>query len=228
MKHFAYDGRLGTGLLSIFQFFAVSVQAISCAVPAMAFQALVGWQPTHLAVWIGTVSLVPMGPAIYATLSSMRDYQAARSYPGQPISRFWSAWKFGARRLAWWWSSLMAITILLAYDFALYAPSVPLLIGSATMAAASLVVTLELCIAVQRGDHDRPAAALTRAIRAVLRRPHIALGWVGVCVFGVVAMTLPIIGPSITLFVPAVCAWVVLILDEAFGRYAEPKRTRPK
>jgi hypothetical protein len=65
-----YDGVIATLLLGAFQFFLVSLWFIACMTPVLAFQALVGWQSTHLALWLGAASLSTAAPALQALVTA--------------------------------------------------------------------------------------------------------------------------------------------------------------
>jgi len=214
---FAYDGLIGRLLLSIFQFFIVSVQFLATALLAALYDRLVGWQATHVAVWLGALALLPIGPGVYAVLAAMRDFLAEGGYPGAPIRRFWRAYRDGATRLWWWWLGATAFAVLLGYNAALYGESAAvfagIVIGAAVVAAASVAV----CCAVLLGARGRPLQLLTAAFGAATVRPHAVLAWLFLLVAAAGAAAIPVIGPSLVPFLPALAGWAILIVNSATG-----------
>lgn len=216
MKFLTYDGRLATALLKLFHFFIVSTQLVCAAVPAMLFQALVGWQSTHLALLLGVASLLPIGPAIFAALASMADYLAAGGYPGCPLPRFWSAWANGVRRLYWWWLLASALILMLAYDLSLFGLNISVVSVTILVSSLLIVFTLGISLNVLQGRKERNMTLLIAVMLDLLRRPHVAVGWLGAVIACGIAMALPVVGPNAAMVLPAVCAWTILILNGAY------------
>jgi len=56
---------------------------------------------------------------------------------------------------------------------------------------------------------------VTAAVRAIVRRPHIALSWLLLIGVGLAATALPLIGPAIALFLPAAVGAGIHICNDA-------------
>lgn len=217
---FAYDGRLSRVLLSVFQFFAVSVLFLLTALPAVAFDAAVssaGAGRSHPAIWLGVLTALPIGPGAYAALSGMHGFIAEGGYTGSPFRRFWNAFAAGALQLRRLWAGSAGLGLLLAYNAALYGASdrafLAVMAGSALVAVAVVSVC---CVALQ-GASGRPLAVLTIALQAAAARPLAPLAWLAALVAALAATQLPVFGPNLALFLPAACAWVVLAVNKAVG-----------
>lgn len=214
---FAYDGLIGRLLLSIFQFFVVSVQFLATALLAVLYDRIVGWQATHLAVWLGALALLPMGPGVYAVLAAMRDFLTEGGYPGTPIRRFWRAYRDGATRLWWWWLGAAAFAVLLGYNAALYGESAIVFAGIVIGGALVVVASVAVCCAVLLGVRGRPLQLVAAALGSAARTPHAVFAWLFVVVAVAGASAIPVIGPSLALFLPALAGWAILIVNAATG-----------
>lgn len=214
---FAYDGLIGRLLLSIFQFFVVSVQFLATALLAVLYDRIVGWQATHLAVWLGALALLPMGPGVYAVLAAMRDFLTEGGYPGTPIRRFWRAYRDGATRLWWWWLGAAAFAVLLGYNAALYGELAIVFAGIVIGGALVVVASVAVCCAVLLGVRGRPLQLVAAAFGSAARTPHAVFAWLFVLVAVAGASAIPVIGPSLALFLPALAGWAILIVNAATG-----------
>jgi hypothetical protein len=210
----ALDGPLATTMLTVFQYFVVSISFIGCLVPAAAFTLLVGWQPTHLALWLGALSLLPLAPATYALLRSSRRLLAERAdaHAGRV---FWMSFLSGCRTLAWAALGTSAIVLVLTYDLALFGSSDAMLLFVAAAGAVVTALLIAVCaVAAARRSH-RPVETLTLAVRAISRRPHVALSWLLLIVVGVAAASLPLLGAPVALFLPALLGVGIHICNDA-------------
>jgi hypothetical protein len=214
---FAYDGLIGRLLLSIFQFFVVSVQFLATALLAVIYDRIVGWQATHLAVWLGALALLPMGPGVYAVLAAMRDFLTEGGYPGTPIRRFWRSYRDGATRLWWWWLGAAAFAVLLGYNAALSGESAIVFAGIVICGALVVVASVAVCCAVRLGVRGRPLQLVAAAFGSAARTPHAVFAWLFVLVAVAGASAIPVIGPSLALFLPALAGWAILIVNAATG-----------
>jgi hypothetical protein len=221
----ALDGPIATLLLTTFQFFLVSVSFVGCLVPALLFTALVGWQSTHLAVWLGALSLLPLAPAVYALLRSARRLLIDRS-DAHAAREFWISFAHGCRTLAWAAIAVCVLAVLLGYDLALFGASGAMALLIACAAAASAALLIAVCaVAAARDDHHA-VELLTAAVKAIARRPHVALSWLLLTVIGVVALAVPVIGPPLALFLPALLGVGIHICNDAL-RLSLNDETRP-
>lgn len=214
---FAYDGLIGRLLLSIFQFFVVSVQFLATALLAVLYDRIVGWQATHLAVWLGALALLPIGPGVYAVLAAMRDFLTEGGYPGTPIRRFWRSYRDGATRLWWWWLGAAAFAVLLGYNAALYGESAIVFAGIVIGGALVVVASVAVCCAALLGVRGRPLQLVAAAFGSAARTPHAVFAWLFVLVAVAGASAIPVIGPSLALFLPALAGWAILIVNAATG-----------
>lgn len=222
---FALEGRVATTMLTVFQYFIVSASFTACIVPAVLFDVLIGWQPTHLALWLGAASLLPLAPGLYALLRSTRrllgegaDAQAGRLY--------WASFRNGCRTLAWAAAGASAIVLLLGYDLALFGDSDAILLFAAGAAAVLIVLLISVCVVSVAKTSHRPVETLTLAVRTVARRPHVALSWLLLIVLGVGVAALPLIGAAVALFLPALLGAAIHICNDAL-RLPVTDETRP-
>ncbi|WP_181801584.1 hypothetical protein, partial [Streptomyces shenzhenensis] len=212
-----YEGRLAGALLGMFQHFVVSVLFMLCALPFMVYQSLVGWQPTHLAVWLGVLSLLPVGPGVFATLVSMREFLVRRGYTARPVRGFTAAFGRAVRELGWWWLGCATLELLLSYDGALFGRSDTVFGAVAVGFLALAATTIGICCAVLGGVRGRPVAVLTTTLLTMARRPHVVATWLFVFAGAALVTRIPLLGTSLALFLPAVCASCVLVVNAAHG-----------
>ncbi|MGU3646265.1 hypothetical protein ACLBXX_14960 [Microbacterium sp. C23T] len=211
----ALDGPLAGTVLAIFQYFVVSVSFLGCLSPALAFTALVGWQSTHLAIWLGAASLLPLVPAMYALLRSTRRLLAERG-EARAGGVFWRSFASGCRSLAWAAIAASAVVLLLAYDFALFGGSDAMLLFVAAAGAASLAFFIAVAVLAAAAKDEYGAVALaTAAAKVIARRPHIVLSGLLLTGLGVAALALPMVGPPLALFLPALLGVSIHICNDA-------------
>jgi hypothetical protein len=210
----ALDGAVASTMLTVFGFFTVSVSFAACLVPAVAFAALVGWQPTHLALWLGAASLLPLAPATYALLRSTRRL-LVRASDARAAREFWVAFASGCRGLAWAAVGTSAVVLLLSYDLALFGASDAMLLFTAAAAALVVALLIGVCAVAAAQQGPRPVEMLTIAVRAVARRPHIALSWLLLIALGAGIASLPIVGAPVALFLPALIGAGIHICNHA-------------
>ncbi len=212
----SYDAPLSRALLFVWHHFAASAQFIACLVPALAFTALVGWQPTHLAIVLGVVSLAPAGPGL-AALLAVSESRLLAGTSARPGREFWVAYARAVRQLWWWWLAATGIALILAYDVALFGSSDAVLAG--VLLAATLVVVLSLGLSAVAARDDeavaRPVAALAAAGTAMIRRPVTTVTRLFL-VWAVVAVpVIPVIGWSLLLFAPSLAAFADVLVSRA-------------
>jgi hypothetical protein len=204
-------------VLLVWYAFVSSVCFLTFLLPYLAFERLVGWQPTHLALWLGVASLVPVAPAARGLLGAMHDVVVQREYPGAPARRFFRGVRAASRGLRQVWCAVPVGVLLLGYDVALY--------GSASLAVPILVALVGVAIAVLLVGasvldvHGREAVGWPMTVHqtgaALGRRPVVVLAWVFLLVAGVVVTRLPSVGASLALFVPAAWAGAVDVVSHA-------------
>lgn len=214
---FAYDGRLAQTLLAVFQFFVVSVQFLLTTAPAAAVEAASGGEISHAAILLGGVAALPIGPGLYAALASMRAFLAEHGYPGKPLRRFWTAFAEAARRLWWLWCGAALLGTLLAYDAALYGERDAVFLAVTAGAALLFVAVVAVSCAALLGAAGRPSATLALALGAAAVRPLAPIAWLGIAALGLLLARTPFIGANLALFLPAGCAWAILVANAALG-----------
>lgn len=230
MRGFAHDGPIARALLNVAYLFAVSVSVVACTIPYALFEQLVGWQPTHLAVVVGVVSMLPLGPGLFAALSSSRSFLLERGSPGAAFRRFWRAFAWGVRSLGWYWALVALLTLLMAYNIILAASTTAVLVAAVLLAALAIVFAVALSSTRLSDVSGRPSALLVVAARSVAARPHVALAWLLLVAASYAATLIPLVGPSLAFFTPAIAASGILIVNATFGfddlvrRYGAPVR----
>lgn len=210
----ALEGPLATAVLTVFQYFLVSVSFWGCLVPTFAFLALVGWQPTHVALWLGALSLLPVVPAVYALLRSSRRLLAERA-EARAGRVFWTSFAGACRTLAWAALAVGVLVLLLAYDLALVGASDAMLLFAVGTAVVVLVLVIGICAVAATRSEYRPMDVTTAAVKAIARRPHVALSWLLLVGLGIAAMTLPVVGSALAMFLPALLGVGIHICNDA-------------
>ncbi|MBS1907790.1 MAG: hypothetical protein JST33_14770 [Actinobacteria bacterium] len=209
-----YDGIIAALLLGAFGWFRVSVSFLVALIPLVVFQALVGWQLTHLALWLGAAALLPAYPALEALLTAGAVLLDGGPRPGRA---FWVALGRSVRRR--WWAAIVpsAAALLLGYDLAVLGAGALALLAGAV--ASALVFVLAIGLACRSSaDEDRQALALVAdAVRRIAVRPHIPLTWLLLAAVIVLASSLPVLGALGWMFGPAAFAVTVQICNRGLG-----------
>lgn len=214
-----YDGVIATLLLSAFRYFLVSLSFVACLLPALAFQALVGWQSTHIALCLGAASVLTVAPAVIALV---RASSALLDSETDAARLFWRA--FG-RAVAHRWGTALAVSatvLVLGYDIALLGADAAVLLGA--VAAAALVAAIVVSGAFLADSPLRGAAFALAAARIVVQRPHLALVWLMLAVLAALATTLPVVGAVAWLSTPALAAVAATICTRTLGFAAARER----
>jgi len=218
------DGPVARTALLCWYAFVVSVCFLLAFVPYLLFERLVGWQPSHLAVWLGALSLAPAGPALCGLLGSMRVLVGDRDYPGNPVRQFVAAIRAGSPRLRRLWWAVPPAALLLGYDAVLYGDAVPAAPALVALAGVLATVLLVGMTVVGSGGTDGLRSAAHATLSSFLRRPLIPLAWLTLLAGAVLVTRLPVVGPSLLLFVPAGWAAAVDVVNRSWGF---PSRSRP-
>jgi hypothetical protein len=205
-----YDGVIATLLLGAFQFFLVSLSFIACLTPALAFQALVGWQSTHLALWLGAASLSTAAPALQALVTAAAPLLRGDRAAGA----FWRGFADAVRTRRAIALLPSAAALVLGYDVALLGADGAVLLGATAIAAlvSAVVIAVSFLDSPLRG-----AALLIAAVRIVMLRPHLALAWLLLAALAILATTLPVIGAVAWLSAPALAAVAAEICNRSLG-----------
>lgn len=213
----APEGRVNRVMLSILQHVQASVLLMVALIPAFAFHALVGWQATHLALWLGVLALLPAGPGLFALHTVSRAFLLEGSYPGHGVRRFVAAYGRGVAGLWQWWLVVALVGLLLAYNLALYGASDAVL----ALALVGLAALLALSIGVSCAAFVAPGHGWLSLLAAVgsagLRRPHVLLSWVFLALLVGGSVYLPVVGVSLPLIAPGLAACAILVVNAATG-----------
>lgn len=214
-----YDGVIATLLLGAFRYFLVSLAFVACLVPVLAFQALVGWQATHIALWLGAAAVLPVAPALHGLTKA-----AAGLLDSEPhVARiFWSGFADAVRHR---WGSALALSaavLVLGYDIALLGADAGVLLGAVVVVA--VVAAIVVAAAFLSDSPLRGAAYALAAARIVLQRPHLALVWLLLAALAALATSLPVIGAVAWLSTPALAAVAATICTRTLG--FDPARER--
>jgi hypothetical protein len=213
------DGPLARTLLGVWSVFVPSVCFLICCTPYAVFERAIGWQPSHGAIWLGALSLAPVGPGLRGLLAATRAVVGERGYPGHLVRRFVDAIRSSspALRAAWCW--LPGVTVLLAYDVALAGPLV-LVVG---------IALLVLLIGASAADRpgQRGSALLQVVLVSAVRRPQAPLSWLFLLTAATLATTIPLIGPQLLLVMPGAWAAAVDVVNRAWG-FTPPRSAPPR
>lgn len=204
-----YDGRLSQGLLTIWRAFCASVGFLLANLPLALYQALVGWQPTHLAIALAALAVLPLVPAVHALLAASAEL-LDRGADASTWRTFWGTLRRTPRPILLAAAATAAVTALLSYDIALLGDLDGVVASTAAAAALGLVIVLALSLGVLEG---RPG--LVEALEPVIRRPWVALTWVVLVAVALLGSTLPVVGSTWALFAPVLVGLSVVVTSRA-------------
>lgn len=207
-----YDGVIATLLLGAFRYFLVSLSFVACLVPMLAFQALVGWQATHIALWLGAAAVLPVAPALHGLVHAAAALLDSEAHAA---GIFWRGFADAAR---YRWGSaltLSAAVLVLGYDVALLGADAGVLLGA--VGAAAVVGAVVVSAAFLTDSPLRGIAFAIAAARIVLQRPHLALVWLLLALLAGLATSLPVIGAVAWLSAPALAAVAATICTRTLG-----------
>lgn len=207
-----YDGVIATLLLGAFRYFLVSLSFVACLVPQLAFAALVGWQATHLALWLGAAALLPLVPALHGLV---RAGAALLDSDPHPARAFWRGFADAVR---FRWGTVLALgaaVLVLGYDIALLGGDAAVLLGALAVAAVAAAVLVSA--AFLSDSPLRGVAYALAAARIVMRRPHLALVWTMLAALAALATSLPVVGAVAWFAAPALAAVAATICTRTLG-----------
>lgn len=211
----AHDGSLARILVVLFHVFVVSASFLAANAPMTAFGVLVGWQPTHLAIGLFAASFLPVVPSLSGLLAAadaiLDDGSEARA--GRA---FWHG--FGKACRGTWPVAVAAAAVagILSYDVALFA-AVDGVVIAAAVGAALLVMAIVAIAALPDASHGSVLARVSRALSGAARRPHVALAWLLLAAISIAICAVPLIGPSLMFFSPALGALAIQICNRTLG-----------
>lgn len=207
------DGPLASTLLAVWSLFVPSVCFLACCAPYLMFERVVGWQPSHGAIWLGALSVTPIGPALRGLLATAHATVGEKGYPGRLVHCFLGAIRAGSPALKAAWCSVPVVTLLLAYDLAVSRPGTRVLVVTVGIVLVLLLVGASCA--------DRPGLRAPDLLHVVLaaaaRRPYLPLTWLFLLGAGMAATAIPLLGPSLLLLVPAAWAAAVDVVNRTWG-----------
>lgn len=207
-----YDGIIATLLLGAFRYFLVSLSFVACLVPMLAFQALVGWQATHIALWLGAAAVLPTAPALHGLIRAATALLDSEPHGAQT---FWRGFADAVRHR---WGSALAVSgavLVLGYDIALLGADAGVLLGAVAVAAA--IAAIVVAGAFLSDSTLRGAAFAIAAARIVMQRPHLALVWLLLAGLAALATSLPVVGAVAWMSMPALAAVAATICARTLG-----------
>lgn len=207
-----YDGVIATLLLGAFRYFLVSLSFVACLAPVLAFQALVGWQATHIALWLGAAAVLPIAPALHGLIRAAAALLDAETHAARTF------WRGVADAVRHRWGSALALSatvLVLGYDVALLGADAGVLLGAA--AAAAVVVAIVVAGAFLSESPLRGAAYALAAARIVMSRPHLALVWLLLAALAALGTSLPVVGAVAWMSMPALVAVAATICARTLG-----------
>lgn len=207
-----YDGVIATLLLGAFRYFLVSLSFVVCLVPMIAFQALVGWQATHIALWLGASAVLPVAPALHGLTQAAAALLDSETHVAHT---FWRAFVDAVRHR---WGSALALSaaaLVLGYDIALLGADAGVLLGA--VVAGAVVAAIVVAAAFLSESPLRGAVFALAAARVVLQRPHLALVWLLLAALAALATSLPVIGAVAWFSTPALAAVAATICTRTLG-----------
>ncbi|GAA4491892.1 hypothetical protein [Microbacterium panaciterrae] len=210
-----YDGVIARLLLGAFDWFTVSASFLAALVPLVTFTTLVGWQLTHLALWLGALTLLPLYSALEALLAAGAVLLEGSVRPGRA---YWVAFAKATRRR--WWAGLIpsAAVLLLGYDLAIVGTGAGALLAGSVVLVVGGILAIALASTAPVGEAGaHPLAQVAEAAYRIVRRPHVALTWPLLAGAILVASSLPVVGGMLWLFGPALFGVAAQVCNRALG-----------
>lgn len=212
---FVPDGPVAQTALVVWTVFVTSSCFLLACLPYLIFEVLVGWQPSHLALLLGSLTMAPVAPALCGLLVSTRAMVDGRGYPRRPAHRFYLAIRDSSPAQRQLWLALPVLVLFLAYDLALYAGKTPVV---ATMVA--LVGVLTGIVVIGGSTIPTPGqnlrGMLTTVLTSLARHPLLPLTWLFLLAAAVLLTRVPLLGPSLGLFLPGAWAAAVEVVNRFF------------
>ncbi|MGY3521052.1 hypothetical protein ACVMYR_32665 [Micromonospora sp. PTRAS2] len=200
--------------IAVWYVFVISLCFLVACLPYFVFETVVGWQASHVALWLGTLSLAPVPPALRGLMESARALVTERGHPGRPIRRFYRAVLDATPALRALWYTVPVLILLMAYDLALYGAD-----SSAATVAVAVAATIVGIVVIGASATSAPTPGdslpglVTAVLRALGRRPLVPMAWILLLVVAIAASRTPLLGPSLTLFLPGAWAAAVGIVN---------------
>lgn len=214
---FGYEGPVAGMMLGAFACFLASVSFVASLLPAIAFQALVGWQSTHLAIWLGALSLITVFPAARALIvvaTTMLDNGIATARVGR---LYWRTFATAFRDPRWAAVILPVAAVLLGYDLALMGSSDTVFLIVVATVLVIVAFLIGLASSATLGAEVPALKLVARTAAAVARRPHVAIAWLLIVALTAGAMFLPVLGALAALLLPAASAMGIVMCNRALG-----------
>ncbi|HJB11313.1 MAG TPA: hypothetical protein H9786_12435 [Candidatus Brachybacterium merdavium] len=224
---FSADSWPARAVLVIFQIMLTSISSLLATAPLIVFELLVGWQPTHLAIALFSLSLACVVPALGGLLAGSAEILDHGS-DAQGLRAFWRGARDAAAGL---WAAVLfvpAMGVLISYDAALLPDDTAMTVIMVATALGTAMLVTALCIEHAMRPGREGLAQLASALRALGQRPHVVLTGLILVASPALFWMLPVIGPTSVLFTPALAGIAAHVCSRAFdpsGPHA-PKELR--
>lgn len=211
----AYDSPVSQTVLTVWGVFVTAVCAWLLLLPQLAFELLVGWQSTHLAIWLGVASLVTVGPMLRGLMTASTDILAEKGYPSHLARGFFSSIRNAPRALWMLWALAFPVGLFVAYDVALAGGSVSRMVPAIVLGVLLALLLTAAGVLAQDGRHgDQGLIGLvTASLMAMVRRIWLPLTWLFLLAVCLLLTRIPLIGPTVALFVPALWGLGVALVN---------------
>lgn len=216
---FSYDSAVSQTLLNVWAVFVIAVLGWLFLLPQVAFILLVGWQPTHVAVWLGILSLIPIGPGLRGLFAASRAVLAERSYPGHLARTFFFSIRQASRGQILVWVAASVAELFVAYDIALFGttPSVFVpAVGLAILVAVLLMASAATEPATPHGTVLSLREYMAAMLIVVARKVYVPLTWLFLLIVVAMLSRIPLVGSMLLLFAPGLWGLLAALVATMF------------
>ncbi|NMM94432.1 hypothetical protein G1C95_1619 [Bifidobacterium sp. DSM 109957] len=215
----SYDSAVSQTLLNVWAVFVIAVLGWLFLLPQVAFILLVGWQPTHVAVWLGVLSLIPIGPGLTAIFAASRAVLAERGYPGHLTRTFFASIRQASRGQILVWAIASVAELFVAYDIALFGTA-PSVFVPAVALAMLMAVLLMASAATEPTTPHGTVLSLREYMAAMLvvvaRKVYVPLTWLFLLIVVAMLSRIPLVGSMLLLFAPGLWGLLAALVTTMF------------
>lgn len=212
-----FDSPVSQAILCVWQVFVNGALLWFAAIPYLAFDLMVGWQPSHGAIWLGCAAAFPLLPALTGLMSVSADMAEQRGYVGATVRRFIAAIVKAPRGIKKLWALCFAAMVCMAYDIALFPGAAGMSISAVVVFAIMILVLIAVSILDRREGHASLRGTVTYAVACLVRKPYLPLVWCFVLALAIAISFLPIVGSCWLVFAPGVCGIVIAVVNWSTG-----------
>src|SRR5699024_9524487 len=178
-----------------------SISSLLATAPLIVFELLVGWQPTHLAIALFSLSLACGVPALGGRLAGSAEILDHGS-DGQGLRACWRGARGAAAGL---WAAVVfvpAMGVLISSAAVLLPDDTAMTVIMVATALGTAMLVTALCIERAMRPGREGLAQLASALRGLGQRPHVVL--IGLILVASPALfwMLPVIAPTSVPFTP--------------------------